>query len=341
MKKEEQVLMQMQHRKYYQDLCLMAIPLLCMAWFYYGLRPVLMCAAAFVLGNLCDRVVARLRRRPYIEQDYSSESFALLIALLLPPACSWYVLAVAVLAGVLLGKEVFGGYGSYPFHPAAVGFVVAAVSWPEQVFRYAAPGQVLPLGSTAGVAVSTGISTTLKNGGLPSVDGMDMLLGNYAGSIGTTALLVILACGLLLLVRRDIGLYAPLSFLAACAAIAFLFPRQGALAGSAILETLDARWNIVRYELMSDGMVFAAVFLVSEPFTTPRRHRGGRIVYGALLGAATMAFRYFGAYPQGVCFALLAINSISEWLDAAVEQIYALAGLRRGKPEKGGAADAS
>ena len=93
----------MQHRKYYQDLCLMAIPLLCMAWFYYGLRPVLMCAAAFVLGNLCDRVVARLRRRPYIEQDYSSESFALLIALLLPPACSWYVLVVAVPA-VLVGS---------------------------------------------------------------------------------------------------------------------------------------------------------------------------------------------------------------------------------------------
>ena len=114
-------------------------PLVCMSAYLYGPRPVLLCLVALLTGNLCDRLVAVLRRRVYRPGDWSNESFALVIALLMPATVSWYVLVTAVMAGVLLGKEAFGGYGSYPFHPAAVGFVVVAVSWPEQVFLYPQP----------------------------------------------------------------------------------------------------------------------------------------------------------------------------------------------------------
>ena len=121
---------------YYKHLCWMVVPLLCVSCFLYGLRPLLLCGAALLTGNLCDRLVSLLRRRVYQPKDCSNESFALLIALLMPVTVDWYVLIAAVLAGVLIGKEVFGGYGSYPFNPAAVGYTVAAVSSPEHVFRY-------------------------------------------------------------------------------------------------------------------------------------------------------------------------------------------------------------
>jgi electron transport complex protein RnfD len=338
MEKENTVQVQLKHQRYYKDLCLMVIPLLVMSWYYYGLRPILMCVVAMVTGNLCDRFVARLRRRDYVPQDYSNESFAMLIALMMPATTSWYVLIIAVLSGVLIGKEAFGGYGSYPFHPAAVGYVIAAVSWPKEVFRYPQPFTKIPLWDASSVPVQNGISSTLKNGGVPGVDMMDQLLGNYAGPIGTTAILVIIACALFLLARRDISLYAPLSFLAVVAAIAFFFPRQGGLAGTGILETLPARLNIMRYELLSGAMLFGAVFLMSEPFTSPRHHRSGKILYGMLLGLAAMGFRYFGAYDTGMCFALLALNSISEWLDIFVEKLYTF-NHKKNRIQKGGAAD--
>ncbi len=338
MEKENTVQAQLKHQRYYKDLCWMVVPLLFMAWYYYGLRPVLMCAVAMVTGNLCDRVVARLRHRDYLPDDYSNESFAMLIALMMPATVSWYVLIVAVLAGVLIGKEAFGGYGSYPFHPAAVGYVIAAVSWPKQVFRYPLPFTKIPLWDTSSVAVQNGISNTLKNGGVPGVDQLDQLLGNYAGPIGTTAILVIVACALFLLARRDINIYTPLAFLAVVAAVAFLFPRQGGLAGTSILETAPARLKIMRYELLSGAMLFGAVFLTCEPFTSPRHHRSGKILYGALLGLAAMGFRYFGAYDTGLCFALLAVNSISEWLDVVVEKLHTLTHAYR-RNKKGGAAD--
>ena len=131
--------------RYYLHVCFMTIPLLCMACFLYGLRPLLLCGAALLTGNLCDRLVSLLRRRVYRAGDFSNESFALIIALLMPATVDWYVVIMAVLAGVLIGKEVFGGYGSYPFNPAAVGYAVAAVSWPEQVFRYPQPYTNIPL----------------------------------------------------------------------------------------------------------------------------------------------------------------------------------------------------
>ena len=137
--------------KYYKHICWMAVPPLCMACYLYGLRPLLLCGIAMLTGNLCDRLVSLLRHRVYQDSDLSNESFGLVIALLMPVTVDIYVLVAAVLAGVLIGKEVFGGYGSYPFNPAAVGYAVAAVSWPEQVFRYQQPYTAIPLWDASGV----------------------------------------------------------------------------------------------------------------------------------------------------------------------------------------------
>ena len=88
---------------YYKHICWMALPLVCMSAYLYGPRPVLLCLVALLTGNLCDRLVAVLRRRVYRPGDCSPESFALGIALLIPATVRWYVLVPAVLAGGLLG----------------------------------------------------------------------------------------------------------------------------------------------------------------------------------------------------------------------------------------------
>lgn len=313
--------------RYYRDICWMTVPLLCMAVYFYGPRPLLMCAVAMLTGNLCDRLVSVLRQRPYVKDDFSNESFALVIAMLLPATADWYVLICAVLAGVLIGKEAFGGYGSYPFNPAAVGYAVAAVSWPEQVFRFPAPHTWVPLAGAGDLPLTAGISNTLKNGGLPTVPLWDLLLGDYAGPMGTTAALVVISCALFLLVRRDIHLETPLCYLLVCALVAFLAPRQADLIGTGVLETAAQRLVVVRYELLSGAVLYGAVFLLGEPYTSPR-NRLGRVLYGVLVGAMAMAFRYFGVYETGMCFGLLAVNSVSGWLDRLVARVR---GARRAR----------
>ncbi len=325
----EKVIIEMQERelkrtgRYYKHICFMAIPLLCMSCYLYGLRPLLLCAVALLTGNLCDRLVSLFRRRVYQASDFSNESFALVIALLLPATVDWYVLIAAVVVGIFIGKEVFGGYGSYPFNPAAVGYTVAAVSWPEQVFRYPQPYTDIPLWDASGVPVSSSISDTLRSGGILNISSMSLGLGEYAAPMGTGAALIIVACGLFLWAQKDIRLSTPIAFLVTSAVIAFVFPREAGLIDSSLFTTFGARLSGVRDELLTGAMLFSAVFLFNEPYTCAH-HRSGRILYGILLGVVTMGFRYFGVYDTGVCFALLTLNSISGWLDRTEQQLYQL-----------------
>ena len=313
--------------RYYKHICFMAVPVLCMACFLYGVRPLLLCGIAVLTGNLCDRLVSLLRRRVYQAGDFSNESFALVIALLMPVTVDIYVLIAAVLAGVLIGKETFGGYGSYPFNPAAVGYVVAAVSWPEQVFRYPQPYTSIPLWDASMVPVSSTIEDTLRSGGMLNIRSLVLSLGEYAAPMGTGAALVILACGLFLWTQKDAHMSASVSFLLTCALIAFFFPRQAGLADSAVLANVLPRLRCVRDELLTGAILFSAVFLLNEPYTCVH-HRMGRILYGVLVGVVSMGFRYYGVYETGVCFALLAVNSVSAWIDRTEAKLYHLTHLQ-------------
>lgn len=327
-KRNQAVLPPREGAGYHRDVFLMMLPLLAMAVYMYGWRPALLCLVAVVAANLCDRLVAVLRRRPYEPADMSSEAFAFVLAMLLPASVEYYVLVTAVLAAVMVGKEAFGGYGSYPFHPTAVGYVMAAISWPEQVFQYPQPFTDLPWGSCAGVPLVSSMTHTMKNGGLPTVGTMDLFLGNYAGPMGTTAALVILACALYLLVQKRISLPALVCFVAASAAVAFFFPRLGGVPLSWPWQHVADRLAATKYELLSGGTLFAAVFLIGEPVTLPK-NRWSQAAYGLLLGVAGMMFRYYGSYETGICFALLAINSVSGWLDRAVVRAIGKKEVRR------------
>ena len=313
--------------RYYKHICFMAVPVLCMACFLYGVRPLLLCGIAVLTGNLCDRLVSLLRRRVYQAGDFSNESFALVIALLMPVTVDIYVLIAAVLAGVLIGKEIFGGYGSYPFNPAAVGYVVAAVSWPEQVFRYPQPYTNIPLWDASMVPVSSAIEDTLRSGGMLNISSLALGLGEYAAPMGTGAALVILACGLFLWTQKDAHMSASISFLVTCAVVAFFFPRQAGLADSAVLSNVLPRLQCVRDELLTGAILFSAVFLINEPYTCVH-HRMGRILYGVLVGVVSMGFRYYGVYETGVCFALLVVNSVSAWIDRTEARLYHLTHLQ-------------
>ena len=316
---------------YHSDIVYMCLPLAAMAVCFYGLRPALLCAAAVVTANLCDRAVALLRGQKYEKGEWSSEGFALLLTLMMPATASYYMVIVGTLAAVLIGKEAFGGYGAYLFHPAAVGYAVVAVSWPDRMFRYPQPAlfSSLPLGGTESVALVESSAHTLREGGLPTIGTLDLLLGNYAGPMGTVVLLVILACALYLLHRRQMGLAAPVSFILACAAVAFFFPRIGALAFEAPWLHLAERLQALKYELCTGGVLFAAVFLINDPVTLPKS-AASRIAYGLALGVGTMLFRYYGSYETGVCFALLAVGAVSGWLDRAVQRaVYRKGVVRR------------
>ena len=299
---------------YYSDLLWCAVPLTGMAWYYYGLRPVLLMLAALVTAYLCDCALAPLHGEGYRAHEPSSECFAALIVLLMPASVSYGIVIAAVIAAVLV-KEAFGGEGHYPFHPAAVGAAIAGVSWPEHVYYYPAPGTQLPIWGEINDNLVQGMNESLRSGGLPSASTMNLLTGNVSAGIGTGAALVILACGLFLLVRGRVRLSVLIPFMIAVIGIPWLVPHLNELpAFSWPWEFIRQRIYLEKYTLLSGTALFGAFFLICEPVTMPNR-ASSRLIYGAALGIATYAFRIFSPYQSAICFALLIVGAIPEWLD--------------------------
>lgn len=320
-----------------RDFIWMTIPLFLMATFFYGPRVLLLALAGVLTARLTDRLAAMLRGRRYNRSENSSVVLALLIVLMMPATVYFRMVVAAVLFAVLVGKEAFGGYKSNPFNPAAVGFCIAAVSWPEQVLRYPAPSgwvflqnpnfqQLWDVWTFKGAQLSEGPGMTLRGGGLPKIDVWNLLLGNYAGPMGVTCALVIASCAVYLLVRRRVPALAPALFLATIALIAFFFPRYTDVSWATWPQDIEMRLQVVKFEGLCGAQVFAAVFMVGEPGTLPKR-RVSQAIYGVLLGLACMMFAYFGTFEMGTCFAILLVNAMSGYIDRVVAGFAAL--LRR------------
>ena len=314
---------------FYRDVLLCSIPLLVMSYVLYGPRPVILAAISCGMAYVCDRLLAPLHGPDYDSDELSSECFAVLLTLLMPPNVSAYVLAIAVLTAVVV-KEIFGGAGNYPFNPTAVGYSLVAVAWPNEVFRYPALGNI-PITGTGGLTLYDSASATLRNGGLPNLSDIQLLVGNYAGPLGAGFTLILLGCGAFLLLRRRVKLSTILSFLAACLLVVWILPRAGTgdmPAFSLPWTYISQRLTVAKYELLTGATLFAALFLICEPVTQPRS-RSSQVVYGFLAGILTMMVRYYGAYDIGACFAILILNALSDRLDLTVDQVVGLVNRRK------------
>lgn len=287
----------------YRDVLIVMAPLAGMAVYLYGLRPLIMLAVAALTALLCDVLVAALRRDDYDASDISSIAFAIIFALMLPASARYELVVFGALIAVLLGKHAFGGYGNYPFHPSAVGFAATAICWPELVFKYPKPFSVIGLGFDSGARLYDAPAATLKLGGVPFIDKSDLVLGNYPGPMGATFIIILLASLVLLFVHGAMTWHVPVSFLGVVALWAFLFPR-----------VLVSRGESVLYEMVIETVVFTAVYIAPEPVTSPSNALP-KIIYGALIGVATMLFSHFGVYQMGACFAVLLVNPMASWLD--------------------------
>ncbi len=269
---------------------------LAMTVYYYGMKVVFTAIIASVFTYIIDIIFAVFVRREVDPWDFSPIVTALIVTLLLPANVSLGIVLLGCAFAIAVAKYPFGGLGNNIFNPAAAAMAVITVGYSDKIFLYPAP-----LDSTGALAQS--ISGVLKFGGRPSVDYMDLMVGNFRGPSGATCILLIIACLVFLRARKTIELEIPLALIGTVAVIAFLFPR-----------TQAGRLDSVIYELTSGYLIFAAVFMFTDPVTAPK-HKVAKILYGTFGGILSMIFRYAGGYEQAVCFAILIDNALSYSFD--------------------------
>ncbi|MDE7213141.1 MAG: RnfABCDGE type electron transport complex subunit D [Anaeroplasmataceae bacterium] len=245
---------------------------------------------------------------------------AIIYALILPAGCNWYVVLIGAVFGMLVGKMIFGGLGSNIFNPAATGRVFVGVCFGSKLVY--GQGGVDVAASGTPLAVVKGnlgmVGQALKEYSL-----LDLFLGQIPGSMGEVCSLLIIVGGIYLFVRRSADLRACLSMIGSFAIITlvasivaycvYTYQWNNSLHDMVLIK----HWNIFdlfMYEMLSGGLLFGAVFMITDPVTSPTT-KFGRIAFGAMAGIITALVRYCGAYPEGVAFSILIANMFAPAMD--------------------------
>ncbi|MEG1777433.1 MAG: RnfABCDGE type electron transport complex subunit D, partial [Angelakisella sp.] len=225
---------------------------------------------------------------------------------------SYKIVIVTGIFAICVVKQPFGGTGSNVFNPAAGGFAFAIVCWSKELFTYPMPFSAIPVTGEITVPLYSSAAYTLYVGGVPNIDPTNMMLGLSPGPMGTTNILVLLACMLYLVLRRTVRIQQPFFMLVTVAAIAWLNPRTSAVPVGSMF-----------FELTAAPTVFFATFMFADPVTTPARGMT-KAVYAIVSGVVMMIFRYFGGYELTAPFALLAMNALTPVFDTLGEMVNTL-----------------
>jgi len=283
------------------------IPMLITSVVFFGWDALRVMAISVAACLLIEWLIQKfLMKMPSTINDGSAVITGMLLAFNLPSGLDWWIVIIGAVVAIGVAKMSFGGLGKNPFNPALVGRVFLLVSFPQQMTTWAKANIFLKETSVQAMTGATPMAT-IKNGMAAGQDLSDViaqlpdyaqsLLGQHGGSLGEMSIIAILLGGIFMLFRKVITWHIPVSFLGT----AFLF--------AAIMHFIDPTLYIPpMYHLMFGGMLLGAIFMATDMVTSPMSV-WGQIIFGIGCGALTMIIRLWGAYPEGVSFAILIMNA--------------------------------
>jgi electron transport complex protein RnfD len=297
------------------EVLLFLSPVVVTAVWFFGLSALLVLTAATAGAVVTEWALSPVRPRGASLWDGSAVLTGLILGLCLPPGIALWMAFLGGIVAIGLGKLVFGGLGQNLFNPALVGraflqaaFPTAITTWSQQgtITEFAAirPSNfAIPLMQAPVDAVSTATPLGLmKFEGVPTPF-VDLVLGNTAGSLGETCGIVIIVCGVVMALRRIFDWRIPVAILLTVVLFSALV---WAIKGSEGPSPL--------FMLGSGGLLFGAVYMATDPVTSPLTPRGAWI-FGIGVGLLVVLIRQWGGLPEGVMYAILLMNAATPLID--------------------------
>ena len=299
-----------------QDVILALMPVLIAGVVFFSYRALVLVLISVISCVFFEGLYSKLLNKPSTLKDYSAVVTGLILGLNLSVGVPIYFPIIGAAFAIIVVKMIFGGLGKNIVNPAAAARVFLSICFTKSMTTWVAP--VTAIGENAGslslfgnvdVVSSATPLTYLKDAHQISSLMMhysitDLFIGSVGGCIGETCSILLLLGGLFLLVRKVITWHIPVSFVGTVAVLTFLFPQY----------TTISRIDFMSYHLLSGGLLFGAIYMATD-FTTSPTTRLGRVIYGCGCGLITVIIRYFGAYPEGVSFAILIMNFFAWQID--------------------------
>jgi Na+-transporting NADH:ubiquinone oxidoreductase subunit B len=297
-----------------------------MVWFgFLKVFPIIV--VSYVVGLGTEFVFAQVRGHEVAEGFLVS---GFLIPLVMPADVPLWMVAVATVFAVIIGKEVFGGVGMNILNPALTARAFLFFAYPSSI----SGDKVWISGLTEGTGVVDGYSgstilgqaaqnsSSFVNGLGETYTSWDMFLGTIPGSIGETSTLAILI-GAAFLILSGVGSWKIIVSVFAGGAVMGLLLNVFAVNEFMALPL----WE----HLMLGGFAFGAVFMATDPVTAAQTEKG-KWIYGFLAGFLAILIRVLNpAYPEGVMMAILLMNVFAPLIDHYVVEGNIRKRLKRAK----------
>lgn len=290
-------------------------PIVLAGIYFYGLRVLALILVVSFFGALSEWLFVRKTTKKITEAVLVT---AILFTLTLPPGTPYFIAIIGIVFGVVFGKMVFGGFGKNPFNPALVGRAFIYVNFPKFLtVEWNAPATGILGGFTHYIspsvdAVSTATPMMLYRSTGETMPLVDAFLGNVSGSIGETSALLIILAGLYLIYTKTAAKETMISVL------------LGFLGMNSLLYFLGfTQVPPPLYGLITGGILFGAVFMATDPISSPKTFEG-KVIYGLLIGIITVIIRGFALFSGGFMFAVLIGNTFAPIIDEAVKGVKSL-----------------
>lgn len=288
------------------------VPATVLAVVFFGMHAVNVIVVTTVSAVIFEALCQKLRKQPVRIADGSAALTGLLLALNMPPSSPWWLCIIGSFLAIAICKELFGGLGYNPFNPALFARVALLISFPTQMTSWS-PTLYIPADAATS---ATPLGLIKEHVLLDGTTGLQMtgdylwnlLSGNVMGSLGETSVLALLVGGLFLIYKGYVNWIVPVSFIGtvfAFTGVAFLFNPTGV--ASPI------------FHVISGGLILGAFFMATDMVTSPVTP-GGLWVFGIGCGLLTAIIRLWGAFPEGVSFAILIMNAAVPLIDRAFKK---------------------
>ena len=287
-----------------RDVVIALTPALIVSVIFYGWKELLVIAASVFFCVALEYLITRfLLKKPSTVADMSAVVTGLLLAMNLPYTTPWWIVFIGALVAIGVAKMTFGVLGQNVFNPAITARVFLLVSFPTAMTHWEMPKGLFGVDAVSGATPLGVIKEGLMQGSnvqdLMAEHGYSyaqMLFANLGGSAGEISAIALLVGFVYLLVRRVIKPYITLSIFGTV----FVF--------SGIMWLINpAQFTDPVFNMLTGGMILGACFMATDYVTSPMSDKGG-VIFGIGIGLIAMLIRYFGAYPEGVSFAILIMN---------------------------------
>ena len=285
------------------------VPAAAFGVYYFGVNALVNIIVAIVSAVIFEFLWEKAMHKRITITDGSAVITGLLLAMTCPPSLPWWMSIVGSFLAIVVCKQAMGGLGYNIFNPAHVGRAGLMVSWPVAMTTWTQlNGTVID-----GVAGATPLNV-FKHGGSDALFQLfgtndwssiyqSLFFGFRNGSLGETSTVLLILGGLWLIYKGYVNWQVPVVMIATVGIL------TGAVYGSA---------NVALFQMMAGGLIIGAFFMATDMVTAPITVKG-QVIFALGCGLITVLIRVLGGYPEGVCYSILLMNTLTPLIDRLVD----------------------